>query len=295
MKARFSLVLTLLASSIYISAASAAEPMTVFAGIPPVAFLAERIGGEHLQVEVLMQPGQDPHTYEPSPRQVRALGRVKMFFKVGMPFEERLIEKIAKVRDDIEVVDTAANIKKRLAVSCAEHDHAQESAAGHPAAEYDPHVWLSPPNLKIQAVNIAAALEKADPAHAAEYRANLKKLESELDALHENIAQRMKPFAGRAMYVFHPAFGYFADCYGLKQEAIQVGGKQPTLKQLQQLIHRAKAVKAKTVFFQPQFEPRSAQTVAQAIGGKAEPLNDMLKDVLANLREIAEKIEIAMK
>lgn len=281
--------------SILISAGSAAESMAVFAGVPPVAYLVERIGGEYLRIEVLMQPGQDPHTFEPSPRQVRALGRAKTFFKVGMPFEERLIEKIAKVRANIEIVDTAAKIDKRLAEPCTEHDHAHASAARHADADYDPHVWLSPPNLKIQAANIAAALERADSAHAAEYRANLKKLEAELDALHDNIAARMKPFAGRAMYVFHPAFGYFADCYALKQEAVQSEGRQPSLKQLRELIQRAKAAKAKTVFIQPQFDPRSAQTVAQAIGGKALPLNDLSKDVLANLREIAEKVEIAMK
>jgi zinc transport system substrate-binding protein len=269
--------------------------MEVFAGMPPVAYLVERIGGERVKVEVLMQVGQDPHTYEPLPKQIRALGKAQLFFKVGMPFEERLIEKISSVRGNIIVVDTAAGIKKRLAAAESDHGQVEKSHAHHNAADYDPHVWLSPPNLKIQAANIAAALEKANAVHAPEYRANLKKLEKEIDAIHEKIARRLKPFAGRTMVVFHPAFGYFTDCFGLKQEAVEVGGKQPSLRQLQQLIHQANAAKAKVVFVQPQFDPRSAQAVAQAIGGRAVPLNDMSKDVLANLEELAEKVAEGMK
>jgi zinc transport system substrate-binding protein len=272
-----------------------AEPIVVFAGVPPVAYVAERIGGERVKVEVLMQPGQDPHTYEPLPKQVRALGAARLFFKVGMPFEERLIEKISAVRKNITVVDTTAGIKKRLAAADGDHDHAEKSSPHHAAADYDPHVWLSPPNLKIQAANIAAALEKADAAHAAEYRANLKRLEDEIDAIHEKMARRLQPFAGRTMIVFHPAFGYFTDCFRLKQAAVEVGGKQPSLRQLQQLIHQAEAAKTNVVFVQPQFDPRSAQTIAQVIGGRAVPLNDMSKHVLANLEEIAEKVEQGMK
>jgi zinc transport system substrate-binding protein len=294
MKKWFSILLILLGSSLCVSTGAAAEPMEVFAGIPPVAYLVERIGGEHLQVDVLMQPGQDPHTYEPSPKQIQSLGRAKLFFKVGMPFEERLLDKILKAQENIKVVDTAANIKKILAVPGDEHEGGTKTEK-HAAADYDPHVWLSPPNLKIQAANIAAALAAADAAQAPVYRANLRKLNAELDALHKKIAKRMEPFAGRAIYVFHPAFGYFAACYGLRQEAIQVGGKQPSLKQLQQLVERAETDKVKVVFVQPQFDPRSAQTVAQAIGGKAAPLNDMSKDVLANLEEIAGKLEQGMK
>jgi zinc transport system substrate-binding protein len=288
----FSFFLVLWTSAIACPAGTAAEPMEIFAGIPPAAYVAERIGGEHLKVEVLMQPGQDPHTYEPLPKQIRALGKAKLFFKVGMPFEERLIEKIGSARGNIAVVDTTAGIKKRP--TDYEHEHGEKSHAHH-AADYDPHVWLSPLNLKIQAANVAAALEKADAAHAPEYRANLKKLGAELDSIHEKIAQRMKPFAGRTLFVFHPAFGYFTDCFGLKQEAVEVGGKQPSLRQLRQLMQRAEAAKTKVVFVQPQFDPRSAETVAQAIGGRAVPLNDMSKDVLANLEEIAEKVEQSLK
>jgi zinc transport system substrate-binding protein len=286
--------LALFLTFISIHATSAAEPIEVFAGIPPVTYLVERIGGDRVKVETLIQPGQDPHTFEPTPKQIRAIGRAKIIFKVGMSFEDRLVEKIRKSQENIQIVDTTANIKKILATPCEEHD-SKEKTHKHAEEDYDPHVWLSPANLKIQAANIAEALEKADAEHAEYFKANRKKFEADLDALNEKIAKRMKPFAGRSFFVYHPAFAYFAENFGLKQEAVQLGGKQPTLKQLEQLLRRAESAKAKVIFIQPQFDPRSAENIAQKIGGKVVPMNDMSKDVLANLQEIAEKIEQGMK
>ena len=146
--------------------AFAAEPVEVFAGIPPVAYLVERIGGDRVHVDVFIQPGQDPHTFEPAPKQIQALGKAKLFFKVGMPFENQLLEKIRGVHPELTVVDTAAGIKKRLLAadsSVAGGDHADQNSHGHWPEELDPHVWLSPPLLKIMATNIASALEKIDP------------------------------------------------------------------------------------------------------------------------------------
>ena len=98
--------------------------------------------------------------------------------------------------------------------------------------ELDPHVWLSPPLLKTMAANIAAGLCRADPSHAKDYRRNLSSLDRRLDLLHQQVARRLAPYRGRSFYVFHPGFAYFADAYGLKEAAIQLGGQMPTAKQL---------------------------------------------------------------
>jgi zinc transport system substrate-binding protein len=118
-------------------------------------------------------------------------------------------------------------------------------------------------------------------------------LHRELDAADAKIRQALKPYAGRSFFVFHPAFGYFADCYRLKQEAIETEGKQPSPKQLRELIEKAKAGHNRIIFLEPQFDPHSAQTIADAIGGRVVPINDMEKDILANLQDIAGKIEKA--
>jgi zinc transport system substrate-binding protein len=283
-------------SAIFMLAAAeafSAEPVEVFAGIPPVAYLVERIGGDRVYVEVFIQPGQDPHTFEPGPRQIQALGNAKLFFKVGMPFENQLLEKIRGVHPEMTVVDTAAGIKKRLLMedsSVAGGNHDDHNSHGHSPEELDPHVWLSPPLVKIMAANIATALEKLEPGDAAYFKANLSRLHRELDAADAKIRQALKPYAGRSFYVFHPAFGYFGDCCHLKQEAIEAEGKQPSPKQLRELIQKAKSENVRIIFVQPQFDRHSAQAVADAIGGRLVPINYMEKDILANLQDMAEKI-----
>jgi zinc transport system substrate-binding protein len=267
----------------------AAEPIRAIAGIPPAAYLAERIGGDRLQVETLIQPGQDPHTFEPAPKQIQALVKAKLFFKTGMPFENRLLEKIRGAHPGLIVVDTAAGIKKRP--MSADHAHGGEDSRHTDSPEgLDPHVWLSPRLVKIQAANIAATLGKIDPDGADVYKNNLVKLHRELDKLDVKIGLVLKPYAGRTFLVFHPAFGYFGDCYGLRQEAIEAEGKQPAPKQLRELIQKAKAGHVKVIFVQPQFDPHSAETVAQAIGGKIVLINDMDKNIPANLQDMADKI-----
>lgn len=267
------------------TADAAAERLSTFAGIPPVAGLVKRIGGPHVEVEILVAPGRDPHIFEPTPRQAVALSNARLMFKVGMSFENQLVQRIAPDHPRLTVVDTAAGIKKRP--SDEDHDHA--------SGETDPHVWLSPPLLKIMATNITEALCRADPGHAEDYRKNLATLHSELDSLHARIARTLAPYRGQSFCVFHPAFGYFGDAYGLKQEAVEVEGKSPGAKQLQRLIEKARADGVKIIFLQPQFDPRSAEAVAVAIGGTVVPMDDLAEDVLGNLADMAAKVAEAEK
>ena len=151
------------------AAESGGEPLETFAGIPPVAYLVQRIGGPYVRVEVLVQAGQDPHIFEPTPRQVIALSQARLFFRVGMPFEDRLIEHIAGGPAHFTVVDTAAGIARgRRATSAKRDAHGDGDGHDHDdEGQADPHVWLSPPLLKTMAANVAAALCQADPRHAA--------------------------------------------------------------------------------------------------------------------------------
>ena len=279
---------------------NAGEPLKTFAGIPPVACLVERIGGPYVRVGVLVEAGKDPHIFEPSPRQVIELSRARLFFRVGMPFEDRLIRHIAGGPAQFTIVDTAAGIALR-ASSCAceaghaDHGHGDaEQGEATPADEdegqSDPHIWLSPPLLKTMAGHVAAALCRADPRHEQVYQANLKSLDAELDALDRRIAGRLSPYRGQAFYVFHPAFGYFADRYGLRQESVEVEGKPPTPRQIFGLITRARKDRVKIIFLQPQFNQQIAASIAQAIGGAVVPMDSLAFDVAANLDDVAEKI-----
>ncbi len=270
------------------------ESLPVFAGIPPVAYLVEQIGGRHVKVDVLVQPGQDPHTFEPTPQQVLALSRAAAFFEIGMPFERVLLEKVRDGNRRLVVVDTTRGIEKRkMDAPCCEsgddHDH-DEEAAGEP----DPHVWLSPALLKVQAQDIEAALEQIDAAHAPEYRQNLAALVERLDAVEQYARKMLEPYHGRAFYVYHPGFGYFADAFGLKEKAIEAGGRTPAARQLRLLIEQARSDGVKTVFVQPEFAPQGAQAVTEALGAKVVPLNGLAKDVVGNIEDIAKKIDASL-
>jgi zinc transport system substrate-binding protein len=259
-------------------AGGVAGRVPVFAGIPPVAWLLERVGGSHVQIGTLLQPGADPHVFEPTPRQGMALGRARLFFTAGMPFENELVERIASRHAGLTVVDTPAGIVKQTTTDPDE------------PAGADPHVWLSPPLLRVMAGNVAEALALADPAHAADYRHNAAAVSAELAGLDARIARRLAPFRGRRFYVFHPAFAYFAAAYGLVQEAVEVEGKSPTPRQLQALVRQARADGVSVIFLQPQFDPHAAEAVARAIGGTVMPMDDLARDLPRNLDDMAEKI-----
>jgi zinc transport system substrate-binding protein len=258
-----------------------AGALQTFAGIPPVAYLVKRIGGPHVRVEALVQPGQDPHIFELTPRQVVRLGAAKLFFKVGMPFEGRLAERIAASDVRTTIIDTAAGIKRRAGV-----DPDEDAGA-------DPHVWLAPRLLKQMAANIEAALSAADPPHTREYRASAAALDAELDALDRRLDASLASDRGRSFYVFHPAFGYFADAYHLRQESVEIEGKSPTPRQLVQLVRQARTDGVKIIFLQPQFNQQMAASIAQSLGGAVMPMDDLAYDVVTNLGEVATKIAAA--
>ena len=275
---------------------SADARLPVFAGIPPIAYLVEQIGGAQVKVDVLVQPGQDPHTFEPTPQQVAAFGRAKVFFKIDMPFESTLLEKICDGNSRLAVVDVAQGVKKRmLDAPCCKKDEAHSHDHADDAESLDPHIWLSPSLLKIQAGNIAEGLCRADPLHKQTYEKNLAALCRRLDVLDRRAQQMLSPYRGRSFYVFHPGFGYFADAYGLKEEVIEVGGQEPTSRQLHALSVKAKAEGVKTIFVQPQYDPETVRGIAESLGGQAVTIDGLGRNVIADIEDIAVKIQAAMQ
>jgi zinc transport system substrate-binding protein len=254
----------------------------VFVSILPQAYVVERVGGQLVDVDVLVGPGQSPATYEPTPKQMAALSESSAYFRIGVPFEEALLAKLQRSCPDLNVVDTRKGIELRPMV-----------AEGHGAK--DPHVWLDPRLVKEQARNIAAELERLDPWHAAEYRGNLRAFEEDLDALDRRIAAMLEPLKNRPFLVFHPSYGYFANAYGLKQVAVETEGKEPGVKRLGELIQLAKRERVTTIFVQPEFSSTNAEVIAEAIGGKVVPLDPLARDYMVNLEQMARRIRDALE
>jgi zinc transport system substrate-binding protein len=273
------------------AAPPSSQPIQVEVSILPQKYFIERVGGDHVSVEVLVSPGQEPHTYDPTPKQMAHLAEAQIYFQIGFPFEQALISKIADNFQNLRVVDTRQGIKLRM------QTEPDEDATSNPAGgkgEPDPHIWLSPRLVKIQAQNIATALVQFDPAHAAVYQKNLRDFQADLDRLDAELAATLAPFKGCEFFVFHPAFGYFADAYGLKQVPVEVGGKEPSAKELSKLIERAKNEGVKVIFVEPQFSPKSAQAVADAIGGAVVPLDPLAPNYIRNLENLAAQVQKAL-
>lgn len=273
------------------------ENLRVFVTVPPQAYMAKRLGGPAVTVHTLINAGQDPHTYEPTPRQATDLGRAHLFFTVGMPFEKRLVGKVVAGNRGLKVVDSTAGIP-RLAMEEDHHDEESGHHKGgnsarkhdHHEGQPDPHVWLAPANLQRMAETMAQSMMVQRPDLRHVLRRNLTALQDELAALDQRIAASLSPYQGRTFYVFHPAFGYFADAYNLRQKAVETGGKSPTPRQLAALIRRAEADRVRIIFVQPQFDAKSGAALAGAINGTVAPLDPLAHDVLGNLKTMADAL-----
>lgn len=289
--------LVLLLTGLWSPVALAAPKTQVFVTVAPQAFLAERLGGEAVEVHILAAKGQDPHTFEPTPKQAAALAQAQLFFTVDMPFEKQLVAKVLAANNrKLKVVDSTTGIT-RLAMTEEHHDghHAAQLGQAKDQGEPDPHVWLAPANLTIMARNMAAALTTAMPERRELLRRNLDSLLHELTALDQRLAASLAPHRGKTFYVFHPAFGYFAHAYGLTQEAVETGGKSPSPKRLAELVRQAKADGVRVIFVQPQFDAKAAATVARGIGGSVVSIDPMAREVPANLTAVAAAIEQAFR
>ncbi|HIJ79054.1 MAG: zinc ABC transporter substrate-binding protein [Desulfobulbaceae bacterium] len=273
---------------------AAAKPLAVFVSLPPQADFVQKIGGAHVNVQLPAKGGQDPHTFEPTPRDILALARADIFFTSNLPFEKQLVNKIKDRANGPIIIDIAAGFAEYALHPAPEPATHRHHGHDEQHEEDDPHSWLSPILLVPMAENIHQALVNADPQHKADYDANLSRLITEINTLHDRLKRQLAPFKGRSFYVFHPAFGYFAATYGLKQQAVETGGKSPSPRQLAALISQARADGVKIIFTQPQFDKSSAATIARAINGVVTPMDPLAGDVLANLKQIADAIEQAL-
>jgi len=257
--------------------------MHITVSIAPQAYFARRIAGPRAEVDILVAPGQNPHTYQPTARQMIRLGQARAYFTLDLPFERVLVAKIAAQHPKLNVVDTAA----QESAPHADHDD-------HDHDEHDPHTWLSPRKAAAQAQAMCDALCRIDAANAEQYRQNLAALHEDLKRLDARIAEILAPVTGGTFYVFHPAFGHFADAYGLKQAAVEVGGKGPTARGIEELIRDARAQGVKAIFVEPQFSRRTAEVIARQIGAELVVLDPLATDYLKNLQEVATKIRAAL-
>ena len=275
--------------------ALAEKAVNVAVSIPPQKYFVKKIGGDRVNVSVMVLPGANPATYEPKPRQMVNLAQAAIYFAIGVPFENNWLPKFAKTNPDMTIVATQSGITK-IPMKAGGHrhhktEHGDETIS---AGAKDPHIWLSPPLVMVQAKNILDGLIKADPEGRIVYEANYKTFLEELKGLNMEIGRVLQTTGQSTRFmVYHPSWGYFAQSYGLEQIPIELEGKKPSPRKLLQLIKEARKNSIKVIFVQPQFSEKSAETIADAIGGKVIFADPLAEDWANNLLQVAEKFKSA--
>jgi zinc transport system substrate-binding protein len=276
--------------------AGAFAVLKVSVTILPLQYLVDRIGGDRVSVQVLVPPGKSHETYEPTPRQVAELAKSKVFFRIGLPLENSLLPKLENTASGVTVVDLRAGITQRFlekenqAFEAAQ-EHSPLPASGSP----DPHIWLSPVLAQRQAATVLAALIAQDPAGKIYYENRYQTLIHDLKDLHAYLTLVLAPVRGGVLFVYHPAYGYFADDYGLRQLAVEIEGKDPEPRQLTRFIKLAKHYQVRVVFVQPQFSQKAARMLAETIGAAVVPMDPVPYDYIQALKQMGAQIEQALK
>ena len=264
------------------------EQMAVTVSVLPQAYFVQKIAGDLVSVQAIVGTGDDPHTYEPSAEQMRVLTRSRLYFSIGVEFEEAWLPRFMAANPDLKIVDSAAGVD-RLAVPSAIGETDQET-------EYDPHIWFSPARVKIVSRNIADALQAADPAHAQSYRANLEAWLKEIDAVDAEVRAALAGTPRTSFLVIHPAWAYFASEYGLTMLSVETHGQEPGPEELGAVLSLARENGISTVFVQKGISQKLAESIAAQLGGaQVVELDPMAGDWSMNMRLLAAQLAEALR
>jgi zinc transport system substrate-binding protein len=256
--------------------------------LPQKYFVHRIVNGDNLDfdIHIMIPPGHSPATYAPTPQQMRALSHSQLYFRIGhIPFEKAWMKNIAANNPQLKIVDTSTGVDL---IETGEHE--DDAHQDHHHAGIDPHIWLSPRAVKIQAKHILDAVIEIDGENQEFYKENYRLFLRDIDRLDGEIKAVLESYRGRKFMVFHPAWSYFARDYGLEQLPIEVEGKTPNPANLKKIIDIARKENIRIIFVQEQFDTNSARAVAAEIGGQVVKIDPLGLDWLDNMKGIAEKI-----
>jgi zinc transport system substrate-binding protein len=263
--------------------------------ILPQKYFVERIAGDGTNIDfdihVMIPPGHSPATYAPTPRQMRALSHCKLYFRIGyIPFETIWMKNIAANNPQMKIIDTSEGVDLIKAPADVDDLHQDHHHAG-----IDPHIWLSPPAVKIQVKHILDAFIEIDRESQESYKENYRLFLLDIDRLDREIRSLLEECKERKFMVFHPAWSYLARDYGLEQLAIEEEGKAPNPANLKKVIDITRRENIRIIFVQQQFDTHSASAVAAEIGGRVVRIDPLAPDWLDNMKKIAQTFGDVLK
>ncbi len=266
-----------------------ADISQITVSILPQQYFVKRIAQETVSINVMIPPGHNPHTYEPTPHQMKAVGNSKIYFRIGhIPFEKAWMGRLKAANPAMVITDTSIGVNL---IEEKHHDH--EEGQHHGAV--DPHIWLSPRAVKIQLNHILNGLCQLHPRNKEIYRRNFEQFITEIDQLDNAIISLLKGISPRKILVYHPAWGYLARDYQLDQIAIEAEGKDPNPAQLKELIETARRNNIRVIIVQKQFDIHNAETIAREINGQVISMDPLALDWLKNIKSITRTLAASLK
>lgn len=260
-----------------------AAALPVWVTIEPQAFFLNAVGGDAVQVRVLVRPGHCVELYAPSPRDMAELSRAKAYFRMAVPVESVITKRLEAREAELRFFGP------EFLWDTHQHDHAHCEICG--SATKDPHIWLDPLQMIDYVDVIKSGLSDLLPERAAYFEANAARLKSELTDLHASLEARFLNYSGRAFYINHPSLLHFAKRYGLEQRSIEHAGSAPAAKRMAALIKEAREAGIGAVLAQPEFGRSSAAVMADALGVPLLEVNILGRDYFENMRGLAAAME----
>jgi len=269
------------------------EKPIIAVSILPQQYFVNRLAGDLVDSVVLVGEGQDPHSYEPTPSQMAQLSKAQAWVLSGTDFELSLKPKVASLYPKLSIVDGTEGMTFRtLEAHSHEGEEKHEEASG---LNIDRHTWLGRKTAEIMVAHLRDTLITMVPDQKTVIEANYSALISEIEQVFAQLHTELASLQGRTVFVYHPAFGYFLDEFGIVQESVETGGKEPTAKALQSLIDEAQADHAVAIFVQSQFPVTAAKTIAESIGAQVLPLNPLAYDWMENIKQMGKTLLTAVE
>ena len=260
------------------------DKILVSVSIPPQAYFVKRVAGDLVEINILVGAGDDPHSYEPTPRQMQSISNSQVYFAVGVEFEDAWLPRFASANPDMAIVDTSADIQRIPASDTHDTDGTGE----------DPHIWLSPKLVKLQAQVIADTLMTLDPENQLAYQAGLDSFRNDIVQLDLEINEQFAPLSFKKFVTIHPSLGYFALDYGLEMIPVEVEGQEPGAEELSQIIDLARTNEISVIFAQKAFSSKNAQVLADEIGARVVVLDPLAYEWISNMQTIAREVATSL-
>jgi zinc transport system substrate-binding protein len=259
-----------------------AELPTITVSILPQKTFVEKIGGTDFKVNVLVPPGASPEAHSLIPSQLKDISTSPAWLMMGhIGFEYSWKDKISDLNKNMKLYDLSEGLD--LIVE-------SEGAGGHVhEGGVDPHIWMSPKEVKKMASKIRDILSQINPAGAAKYAQNYDNFAAEIDSTDASIRQLLNEYNSKTIIVFHPSLTYFARDYGLNQVSLESGGKEPLTQHVKEVVDLAKRENINTIYIQSEYDLENARVFAEEIKGQiiqVSPLNPDWSNNLINMARI---------